>query len=121
MEMNSQKVRIVALEGGGKGPTLADTQESLNNMTARAEEQFALLQQLMLDVARLQGKQERARTPWGTNAVVKPDTPLGQALPTVSKAEGQLTSAVASGDPVAVATAQAGLAKSRASASEVQF
>lgn len=119
-EMHGQKERIVALEGGGKGPTLADTQHTLANLSAKAEENFAQLQQLLLDVARLQGRQERARTPWGTNAVLAPGTPLAQAMPTVSKAESGLAAAMASGDPVAVASAQADLAKSRASASEAE-
>eukprot|EP01043_Picozoa_sp_COSAG02_P049227 COSAG02_NODE_4924_length_4834_cov_2.675818_2_plen_911_part_00 len=119
-EMHGQKERIVALEGGGKGPTLTDTQQTLADLSAKSEENFAQLQILQLDVARLQGKQERARTPWGTNAVVAPGTPLAQVLPTVSKAETGLAAAMASGDPVAVAAAQADLAKTRASASEAE-
>ena len=119
-EMHAQKERIIALEGGGKGPTLADTQQSLADLSAKSEESSALLQQLQLDVARLQGKQERARTPWGTNAVLAPGTPLGQALPSVGKAEAGLAAAMASGDPLAVAAAQADLAKSRATASQAE-
>ena len=119
-EMHAQKDRIIALEGGGKGPTLADTQRILADLSAKSEEYFAQLQQLQLDVARLQGKQERARTPWGTNAVLAPGTPLGQALPSVSKAETGLAAAMASGDPLAVAAAQADLAKSRAAASQAE-
>lgn len=120
-EMHAQKERIIALEGGGKGPTLADTQQqSLADLSAKYAESSALLQQLQLDVARLQGKQERARTPWGTNAVLAPGTPLGQALPSVGKAEAGLAAAMASGDPLAVAAAQADLAKSRATASQAE-
>ena len=94
------------------------------SMTQRAEEIGAgctmaqALQRLEHDVAMLKGKQARAVTPWGTGSALPPGTPLSQEIVSVGKAEAAVSAAIASGDPVAAATAEASLARSRSAAAE---
>ena len=76
------------------------------------------LQRLEHDVAMLKGKQARAVTPWGTGSALPPGTPLSQEIVSVGKAEAAVSAAIASGDPVAAATAEASLARSRSAAAE---